>query len=342
METLRKSLAVICGILFVISAVVALFLFNFDRNAFTADVYQKAFARQDFYNKLPSVMADAMTSVTTNQSNFPVVLQGVGSDTWQEFFRTLLPPQTLKTMGDDVLNSTFAYINMETDSAQLNLAPLKANFSGELGVQAVFSILNKQPECTFLQVTQMTIDLLSSGQLQLCNPPQELVTLLTPVIQGQLQFTASVIPDQVTIIDAPQGNDPRPRLKFARFLMRFSPILPLLFLFGLAIFAVRSFKDWLGWWGLPLFISGGLAFVMSLVGAPIIRFILQGVLASRMPHYLPPILSSYAGDLASAMVNALLRPVLWQGFGLGITGFAMTLISFFIKNQKPTPANSTA
>ena len=62
METIKKILATICAILFVITAVIALFLFNFDQKAFSAETYQKAFAREDFYNKLPSVLADAMTS----------------------------------------------------------------------------------------------------------------------------------------------------------------------------------------------------------------------------------------------------------------------------------------
>ncbi|MDP2777176.1 MAG: hypothetical protein Q8O48_06010, partial [Anaerolineales bacterium] len=67
METIKKTLATVCAILFVVTAVIALFLFNFDRRAFIAETYKRAFAREDFYNKLPSVMADAMTSTNTDQ-----------------------------------------------------------------------------------------------------------------------------------------------------------------------------------------------------------------------------------------------------------------------------------
>ncbi|MDP1779963.1 MAG: hypothetical protein Q8K73_06800, partial [Anaerolineales bacterium] len=233
METIKKILATICAILFVITAVIALFLFNFDRKAFTAETYQKAFAREDFYNKLPSVMADAMTSLIADQSQFPVVLSGMSKEAWEAFFHTLLPPETLKVMGDDVLNSTFAYLNMQTDSAQLNLAPLKASMASDTGAQAVFAFLSTQPDCTFIQIAQITVNLLSGGQIELCNPPAELIPALTPILQGQLQIAATVIPDQVTIISAPPQNDPRQRLKTARLFMRISPILPLAFLLGL-------------------------------------------------------------------------------------------------------------
>ena len=337
METVKKTLATICAILFILSTVVALFAFNFDRTAFTPETYQTAFAKDDFYNRLPSLMAGAISSNITNQNNLPVVLQGADSTLLEGFFRNLLPPDTLKAMGDAALDSTFSYINMETDSAHLTLIPLKASLAGDAGLQSIYSLLAAQPNCTFLQITQMGIDLLSGGQLQLCNPPAELYSLITPIVQEQLRLTALAIPDEIEIIRAPLENDPRTRLRDTRFLMRFSPILPIILLFTLTILAVRSIKDWLGWWGVPLLISGGIVFVLSLVGAPLVKVILQGILAARLPSFLPPFLLDLAGNLASAMAEALLRPVLWQGLILTIMGAGMAVISYFIKNRENTP-----
>ncbi len=334
MKTIKKILATICAILFVITAVIALFVFNFDRRAFAAETYQRAFARDDFYNKIPGLMAEAMTSSAAGQSQFPLMMSGMSKQAWEAFFHSLLPPDTLKVMGDDVLNSTFAYLNMQADSAGLNLVPLKASMVSDRGVQAVFSLLSTQPDCTFIQIAQMAINLFSGDQPELCNPPAELIPALTPIVQGQLQIAAAVIPDQMTIISAPPQNDPRQGLQTARLFMRISPILPLAFLLGMTIFAVRSLKSWLGWWGVSFFISGAIAFIMSLSGAPVVSAIFQALLVRRMPVYLPSILLGYAGDLASAMVNALLRPVLWQGLVIAVVGFGMAGISYFVKSQK--------
>ncbi len=279
-------------------------------------------------------MAEAMTSSAAGQSQFPLMMSGMSKQAWEAFFHSLLPPDTLKVMGDDVLNSTFAYLNMQADSAGLNLVPLKASMVSDRGVQAVFSLLSTQPDCTFIQIAQMAINLFSGDQPELCNPPAELIPALTPIVQGQLQIAAAVIPDQVTIISAPPQNDPRQGLQTARLFMRISPILPLAFLLGMTIFAVRSLKSWLGWWGVSFFISGAIAFIMSLSGAPVVSAIFQALLVRRMPVYLPSILLGYAGDLASAMVNALLRPVLWQGLVIAVVGFGMAGISYFVKSQK--------
>jgi len=331
---IRKISEILYAVLFIFTAVIALFAFNFDRSAFTAETYQKAFAREDFYNKLPSVLADAMTSLIADQSQFPVALNGMSREAWEAFFHSLLPPETLKVMGDDVLNSTFAYLNMQTDSAQLNLAPLKASMASDTGAQAVLAFLSTQPDCTFIQIAQITINLLSGGQIELCDPPAELIPVLTPIVQGQLQIAATVIPDQVTIISAPPQNDPRQRLQTARLFMRISPILPLAFLLGLTILAVRSLKSWLSWWGVSFIMTGSIAFVIGLLGAPILGKIFQRVLVSRMPLYLPALLLGYASDLASAMVQTLLNPVLWQGLALAMIGLVMTVISYFVKKKK--------
>jgi len=334
MNTLRKSGAVFIAILFTLSAVAALFLFNFDRTAFTAETYQQAFAREDLYNKLPVVMAQTMTSGAADQSQFPVVMQGMSTSAWEGFFRALLPPDSLKAMGDDMLNSTFAYLNQQTDSVQLNLIPLKTGMTNDNAVQAVSSLLGTLPDCTLVQIGQMTLDLLGGGQIEFCNPPADMLPLLTPVIQGQLQLTAALIPDQVTLVTAPAQNDPRQRLQFTRVLMRVSPMAPLILLLVLTLLAVRSLKDWLGWWGIPLLVTGAITLGMSIIGAPVFSAILQRVLASRMPDFLPSLLLDYTRELATAMVRALLRPVLWQGLALGLLGLFMAGAGYFTRPSR--------
>jgi hypothetical protein len=331
---MNKTLATICAILFTLSAVTAMVLFNFDRNAFTAETYQKAFAREDFYNKLPAVMAEAMTNSGADQSQFPVVMQGMSREAWEGFFRSLLPPEMLRVMGDDMLNSAFAYINRETDSIQLNLAPLKVSLASETGVQAVLSLLGTLPACDLFQIGQMTLNLFSGGQIELCNPPADLHPMLAPVIQGQLQFTASTLPDQLTLVTASPQNDPRQRLEILRLFMRFSLILPLIFLLTLTALTVRSLSEWLMWWGIPFFVTGASAYLTGLLGAPIFGNVLQRILVNRMPDYLPLFLLDFASDFASAMVRALLNPVMWQGLVLAVLGFGMAGVGYLLNLKK--------
>lgn len=331
MNNFRKLIATFFAVSFIITAVIAILLFNFDRRAFTAETYQRAFAREDFYNKIPSMMAQAIFSSDADKGQLPLMMQSMSVEAWESFLRTLLPPETLKPMGDDVLNSTFAYLNQQTDSVQVNLTPLKSALVSETGTQAVISLIATLPACTFEQVTQITFNIFSGGQIELCNPPAEVLPLLTPVIQGQLQFAASIIPDSLTLVTAPLENDPRERLQTARLYMRLSLILPILSLLTLTILTVRSLHDWLNWWGVPFAITGFSAFVMGLFGAPVLGIVIENLLASRMPDYLPSFLLDFTGEFAAAMVRALLSPIMWQGLILIIVGGTMIIAGRFIK-----------
>jgi len=334
MNSPKKIIGSIFAVLFVVTAVPALIFFNFDRRAFSAETYQKAFVNSGFYDKLPTVLAETMVSASTDQSKLPVVMQGMSQEAWEAFFRTLLPQETLEVMSADVLNSTFAYLNMQTDSVQLSLVPLKTSMVSDTGVAAIYTLLDSQPDCTFMQMAQITIDLLAGGEMQLCKPPAEVYSMLAPVIQGQMQSAVSVVPDEITLISKPPANDPRVKLRMLRMGMRLSPIIPLVFLLLMTIFTVNSIKSWLRWWGIPLLITGILASLVSLTGAPIFGAILQGILVSRMPDFLPTILLGYANDLASAMLQAWLNPVLLQGLVIALIGLIMTVSSYFVK-EKP-------
>jgi hypothetical protein len=332
MNTLRKPLAILSAAFFVFTAVFALFLFNFDRKAFTAETYQKVFAKEEFYNRLPVVLAQTVMNMNTSQ--LPISMQGLNQQGWEAFFRSLLPPETLKVMGDDALNSTFAYLNMQADSAQLSLAPLKASMMSDVGVQAVYGLLSTQPDCSLKQIAMMTFNLLNNQQIEFCKPPELLNPLITPAIQAQLQVATLAIPDQIVLARAPADHDPRQSLKIARLFMRLTPILPLAFLLLLTILAVNSLRGWLEWWGISFAVTGFLAMILSLGGAPVFSGIMQRILINRMQNYLPVILLDYAGDLAKAMVQALLKPVLIQGIILLILGLVMAGVGYYLRYRK--------
>jgi hypothetical protein len=311
----------------------AILLFNFDRRAFTAETYQRAFAREDFYNKLPNMMAGAIASPGTDKSGLPLVMQGMGVEAWENFLRALLPPDVLKTMGDHALTSIFAYLNLLTDSASVSLTPVKTAMTSDTGTQAVIALIETLPACTVEQMAQITFALFSSGEIQLCNPPDEVMPLLTRIVQGQLQLAASILPDELTLITAPLENDPRLRLQAVRFFLRLSPILPIFFLLTLTVLCVRALDDWLTWWGIPLLITGGFAFIMGLLGAPIMGRIIVFTLENRLPNYVPDFLSNFTSDLAFAMVRALLVPVVWQGLVLLLLGGAMTGFAYYLNKK---------
>lgn len=343
LNILKKILAILFAILFVITAIAGLVFFNLDRKAFTADTYKRVFANEGFYNRLPKVLAETVNSASFNENELPFVMRGMGLEAWEAFFRAMLPQETLIKMGDETLRSMFAYLNMETTSAQMSLLPLKESMASDAGVDAVYSLLNTQPECTLVQVAQMTVNLLSAESIQFCKPPPELFPVLTPIFRAQMEVTARALPDEVTLASAegvPPENDPRVRLNNVRGLMRLTPLIPLGILLLLTLLMVNSLNSWLDWWGVPFLITGVTAVLMSLSGATIIGGILRRAITQRAPAYLPEAFSTYASDLAAAMVQTLTRPILWQGLTLALIGLVMVIVSNGIRQkQKNLPAS---
>jgi len=53
LQTLGKFIAGICAVLFIITGVMALVLFNIERKAFSSTTYKQAFENQNLYARMP-------------------------------------------------------------------------------------------------------------------------------------------------------------------------------------------------------------------------------------------------------------------------------------------------
>jgi hypothetical protein len=281
---------------------------------------------------MPAILGTAITTYITENGGAVPFLQLLTVEDWQNSIVLLLPPEELKGMANNALDATFDYLNGRTNSAVISLLPVKAHLAGESGLQLVLQILRRQPACTVEQLTQMALGL-SGGQIVLCNPPEQAIGLMMPFIQSQLQSMTTMFPNEVTFISgAASGtpDDPRLELNAARSAVKLALFLPVLFLFGIAVFAVRSLVDWLTWWGWPLMFAGGIGVLVALFGSPVIGGILQLVIQNQGAILIPPVLASSIAETASAVVREMLAPVVIEGLILGIVGLGMVVVATFL------------
>jgi hypothetical protein len=334
MELFRKTIATLCTMLFVLSGIVALFAFNIEWYAFDAAVYRRAFERQNLYTRAPGILASALYDYLSANSNADPYLKELTLEDWRGTIATIVPPEELKVLTDSTLDSVFDYLNYRSDSVQISLLPIKGRLTGPAGLELVQKILSAQPACSAEQLVQMGMGFLA-GDFALCNPPPEMVGLLTPLIEPQLQLMTLSIPNEVTLISsAPGTTDRRGYLRQVRTLMNISPVFPLFFLFCLTIFGVRSLMNWLQWWGYPFLITGGIGTLMALLGAPLVGSLVQGLLELYGLSFIPPILLSAIRETISAVTVEILRPVFYEGLVLAAIGFVMVLTSLFLTYRK--------
>jgi hypothetical protein len=325
MKEIGKILAGICAFFFVISGVSAILLFNIERKAFSADTYKQAFKEQGLYTQTPLVIANAITESANDNNKTSALLSIFNKDELAFIISSLLPPAEIEAVTNAALDSAFAFINDDTDSIMISLLPLKENITGEAGVGALTQILQTKPACTTEQILQMGFAVISSNPgLTLCNPPEEVLQLVTPLIESELQFITQSIPDELTLVTADQteASNFRSRLDKIRAVMKLTLLLPLFLLITLTLFAVRSLKDWLKWWGVPLLMTGLLTIMLAMIGTPLVRLFIETVILQGNTN-IPFMILGTIKNITALVASQVLKPVAIEGIVLILIGIGM-------------------
>lgn len=332
---LNTILAGVCAVMFVVTGVAALLLFNIEWKAFTSAAYKQAFEKRNLYERTPAILANALYSTVLERQGIDPYLRSLTVGDWETTIASLLPPEEIKAITDHTLDSVFDYINGKTDSVVVSLLPLKSRLLGPAGVEVAMQILRAQPDCTLEQLMQMGLGL-ASGEINLCNPPGEMLGLVTPLIESQLQVMVTAFPDEIRLNpDAQNGTsqDPRLRLDRIRTLMKFSPVVPLLLLIGLTAFGVRSLGDWLKWWGYPFIATGAVGALIALIGSPILGWLIERVIQFQGAGLMPPILLSAMRETVGAVAGQILLPVVYEGLILAGVGMGMIVVAIVLRQR---------
>ena len=336
---LMHAVAGLLAAAFVATTLIALVLFNVEQRAFDPAAYQRALVDQGFYRQFPTLLGDLLARDSIG--GLPAFLGHLSAGQWKTLIDAVLPPEQLESMTEDALNQFFAYLNGETDAPRISLVPLKNALAGPPGLNAALTIIQAQPDCTI----QEMLKILSSFGQELCNPPRQVLDLLHPIIQSQLQAAASVIPDNVSLLPSTRSAAAGPSLKALqalRLLMRLSPVVPIGLLLVVTLIAVRTFKGWMLWWGWPFFLAGLLGMPLGFAGAPLFRWIIEGWLSKRIALTFPLEITVSLRAVLDATLREILRPAAWESAALFLVGLVMIFISAYLsyRGQKKRSASA--
>lgn len=267
-------------------------------------------------------------------------LQLIRAQDLEKVITPLLPPPETQALADSLLDQSFAYLHGRQAQVTLNLTGLKTALKSPGGLDTFLLILRSQPPCTFDQLQQLlVITLTGQGSLALCSPVPELLDLLTPFIQTQLAAAVDTLPDNEALTPlqvgasrsfGPFGDGAVGAFRLALTLLRLSSLVPLLFLLLVTLLAVRTVRDFLRWWGIPLLGAGLLVLPLGLLGEALFEPAWVGLLSGRLPDTLSVGLVGTAHDVVRAVLQTF-----WGGSDLlgGIVaaiGLAMWIVSAFI------------
>ncbi|MBK9927367.1 MAG: hypothetical protein IPP66_19025 [Anaerolineales bacterium] len=330
MKEIGKIVAGICAFFFVLSGVLTLLLFNIEQKAFSSETYKQSFKELGLYAQTPSLIANLITDPANG--SMPAMMSLLNKNELAFVISSILPPAEIETMTNNTLDSTFDFINGKSDSVSISLLPFKQSMAGEGGMSAFLQILQAQPACTPEQIIQMGLGLLSANtDLKICNPPQEVLQLVMPVIQEQIQQISQSIPETLTLVSSDQveASNFRTRLDRIRTGIKLSFLLPLFLLIAIILFAVRSLQDWLKWWGIPFLATGIFTLILAFIGVPLVRFVIKNIF---LENKLQAGISEIVQNVIDSVARQILVPVAIEGAFLAFIGAGM-VAGFWVYNK---------
>jgi hypothetical protein len=283
---------------------------------------------------------------TGGSGGMPPFFQNLTTADWQGFLTILLPPNDVKTMAESTLDQLFAYLNGGTNTVAVPLEKMKEILAGPGGTELFMQLLDSQPPCTDEDVVKL-INSLSNDEMVYCKPPQEILSLVATILPDLLNLVVQQLPDKVILIEPPApgvpspgtgpfGSDPITTLRTIRLFMRLSFLVPLAFLLLVTLFAVRSLKSWMRWWGIPFFISGIIALIMGIATLPILNIAWGLLILPRIPPYLPADIVGVGQELLRSIFGSLSIKICLQAVILLVIGLAAWIGStFVISKDKP-------
>jgi hypothetical protein len=279
----------------------------------------------------------------TGGSGMPFFLQNLTMADWQDILTILLPPETLKNMTESTLDQVFAYLNGEVNSVSVPLAIFKDRLLGLAGKDLFMQLLNSLQPCNEQDLSQLILGT-SNGGTVLCKPPENMIPIVTALVPDLLNSIVPMIPDKAFIIKAPApgtpspgsgpfGADPLSSLHTIRLVMRLSFLIPLIFLLLVTLFAVRSYKSWMRWWGIPFFITGIIGLGLGLSIIPAFNATWTWLIEPRIPVFLPTVLPQTGLELFRSIIHTLSGWIIVPSVILCVIGLGGWIGSTYVKRH---------
>ncbi|MBN2256635.1 MAG: hypothetical protein JW704_02275 [Anaerolineaceae bacterium] len=351
-----RVFAILFTVLFVITAMTALVVYNIFNQAFDSEIYKQSINRAGIYDHLTDLLGEQLvfqlshntclqnpTSCTEEQQKTaPAYLANVDASEWSTVFSYVIDETWLKTELESVIDQFFTFLNHPGQPLMLNISllELKSRLGGEDGYQAFRSLLNSLEPCTtgdLLNLTKSALENANLSRIQLCRPDASVMIFGESAIRGMLKATADNLPDDTSeLIKPPSGHVgdslvvAQKTIRILRLAALISPGIPLVFLLIISLLVVRNFKSLFIWWGIPLTVTGALTALSALLASQILNSLLLDSIdtVGLAPGLLKTIRSIFMEIVASFRDALLIQSGIVFALGL-----AMLFLYLLIKSR---------
>lgn len=331
-NVIAKALALICAVLFVVTALGALVLFNAGQQLLNPAPYKRALAQQHIYERLPALAAADLAASVEEAGEEALPFQFASQEDFERILSDLLPPQWLREQAERVVDQTFAYLASDDEKASLviSLVEVKERLSGPAGTDALLRLVRSWPPCSADELTAWQA-LAATGEppeeMPTCRPPEEMMDEVAALMPQFARQMAAEIPDTLDLARSSDSegvaSDPRPAFRMARLAVMLSPLVPLGFLLLVVVFGVRSWRGMLNWWGAPLLVVGLVGLGMAGAILPAFQWMLAAY-SSQLAD-VPPSMMTITAEVGRALAASVAVRVGVMSALLALLGPAMLI-----------------
>lgn len=268
-------------------------------------------------------------------------------DDWIKFREALLAEEVIAGWINQTIQGLFAWLNSD-DAVPIiiwDMDPLIQKMSGPAGQEAVVAYYESLPDCTDLQMEEMKTQ--PGEPLPRAKMVEELCKLSTfphgeqiQVYNDVMRMVVDATPREFNATQALLKEREQARGLFTlkwrfrtyRYDMDTILLYPLVLLFLILIFAVRSMEDLGQWWGIPLIGGSLITLLSSLLSGTLWR----GFLTGNMPESIPQtsLLYHQIIDSTSRVISPVFNPLIWQSFVILLIGAALFTMSFILRVRR--------
>lgn len=366
---INRLLAWFFAVLFILSTIGVIFTFFPTRKLLSPDFYKQALEDVRIYQRLPESIAQQLASNFTQNSegsslieNPPVYLLILDQEEWESILIDLIDPTSLQTQTENILDQFFNILLTSPDPVntpiEVSLLDVKNRLGGPEGIQAFNQILNAQEPCSIDQLMgllQLGLGMETSIDSLLCRPPDYIISELNPVVETFLSAAVAQVPDQLSfylplsVLDSSlgvnsanltQGEIPAPikTLRRTNTIISWSLLLPLVLIILMTIFAVRSLRDLLSWWGGTFLTAGLISLILSVFLFPVASWGFNNFVPSEfISNYglIAFLVQMGIGDLSRELTDMLIMSVVIPAGVIASFGFALLLGLYLLTKSSP-------
>lgn len=354
-----RAVAVLFTLVFILAFFSGVLFFHLENTLLQPDAYVRALQREGIAEQLKVVASHEIAAtlqkdpcsstpeLCATAGGPPAFISGLTAEDWQRILDHLITTDWIRDQAEIVIRAIFSALEGEGPAAPVraDIRSIKAKLEGDSGTEILGILLETLPDCSQSQAAEIGQLLLSGGdvgELLVCSPPEELQEVARPILESQMTELTAELPDEMVlpIGDFTQlfGSEGSNVLERVRQVIRQGLLISAAVATGcilmIMLFAVRSIRQFLLWFGWPILLVGLVLLGLTVTARTSTALLFEFVQRSLEIPSVQAQTIVFGRTLFQAVISSILRGLMVFGFVFSGTGAIMLILFLLFRTAR--------